>query len=244
MTQKLLLICLLLLAVCSSWAQNKITQGGSKNYSITLNVGNATGATYNWEVSPAGGTSTDLSTITGNTATIVWDGSAGDYTVSVQVTDGNNCLSEPISQNMEILAPGQLIFAASAPSTTTCSDLSAGEGSVPASSTSAFSISYDGDANLSSANITIENPDGDYIDLDGTVLADQGNPELTLTNDAADKQIDFSVTDTWENATNADVQFTVTLLSGITDDNADLTADSTDDERTITVRTKPVIQFN
>lgn len=234
-----------MLAASSVWSQNSITQGGSKDYTVTLNVGNATGASYKWEVTPVGGTSTDLTAITGNTATIVWDGPAGDYEVSVQVTDGNNCLSEPITQDMEILAPGSLIFAATAPSTTTCSDLSGGgDGSVPPSSTSAFRITYDGAANLTSANITIENPDGDYVDVDGSVLADQSNPELTLTNDAADKQIDFTVTDTWENTTNADVIFTVTLLSGVTADDADLTADSSDDERTITIRTKPVIQFN
>lgn len=234
-----------MIAAISGWSQNSITQGGSKDYTVTLNIGEATGATYTWEVTPAAGTSTDLTALSGNTVSIVWDGPVGDYTLSVQVTDGNNCLSEPITQTMEILAPGQLIFAASAPSTTTCSDLSGGEGSVPPSSESSFSISYDGDANLTSANVTIKNPDGDFIDLDGNILADQGNPEVTIANDAADKLIDFAVADGWENATNADVLFEITLISALTDDSATVSADSgADVERTITILSKPVIQFN
>lgn len=233
-----------MIAALSGWSQNSITQGGSKTYTIQLNAGEATGATYEWMVTPAGGTSTDLSTITGNTVTILWDGTAGDYTVTVQVTDGNNCLSEPITQNMEILAPAQIIFAAATPSSTTCSDLSGGEGSVPPSSESRFSITYDGDANLKSAEVTVKNPEGDFIDLDDNVLADQSNPEITITNDAVDKQIDFAVTDSWENTTIGNATFEITLLSALTSDNANITADpGADIKRNITVLPKPVIDF-
>jgi hypothetical protein len=233
------------LSAWSAWSQNSITQIASKDYTVTLNVGEATGATYSWVVTPANGTSTDLGAITGNTATIVWDGSVGDYTVTVQVTDGNGCLSENITQDMEILAPGDLIFAAALPSTQTCSDLAGGiEGSVPGQSESFFQISYDGDANLTSANVTIKNPDGVYTDLLGTVLLDQSTPEITITNAETDKEIDFSVTDSWENASSGNVIFEIALLSALTSDNADITADtSADIERTVTVLPKPVIDF-
>jgi hypothetical protein len=237
---------MLLLAASSAWSQNSITQGASKTYTIQMNVGNETGATYSWSVTPANGTSTNLGAITGNSVDIVWDGPLGDYTVEVQVTDGNGCLSEPISQGMTIVAPGDLVFASTFPSTETCSDLTGGvPGSNPPASESNFRITYAGQENLLSANITVQNPDGDYIELDGPVLADQNNPEITITNDAADKEIDFSLADSWENNTNANVVFELTLISAETADNLVINADPTADvERTVTVRAKPVIQFN
>lgn len=222
-----------------------ITQGASKTYTIKMNVGNVTGATYKWSVTPANATTTNLAAITGNQATIVWDGPVGYYSLDVQVTDGNGCLSEPISQAVEILAAGDLIFASNYPNTVVCSDLAGGsEGSVPAHSTSSFSIAYAGTANLLSANITIKNPAGEFVGLNGSVLANQAAPELTIANVQADKEILFDVTDSWENATVANVSFQIRLISAKTTDNSDITANPVSDvTRTIAVTAKPVIAF-
>jgi hypothetical protein len=242
--KKLLLIMAIIFTAWSAWSQNSITQGASKSYTVQMNVGETSGASYSWAVTPAGGTSTDLTAITGNTASILWDGLPGIYSVNVQVTDGNGCLGEPINQSMEILAPGDLIFAASLPSTQTCSDLTGGEGSTPAHGESLFRITYAGDANLTSAKITVKNPIGSFVDLDGTVLANQANPELTITNDAADKAIDFALTDSWENSTATNVQFELTLVSALTSDSSEITADTNADvTRTVTILPKPVIAF-
>jgi hypothetical protein len=209
-----------------------------------MNVGQAVGATYSWAVVPASGTTTNMAAITGNSATILWDGVIGVYSVTVQVTDGNGCLSETINQSMEILAPGNLIFAAALPSTQTCSDLAGGEGSVPGHSESLFRIIYAGDANLTSAQVTVKNPAGDYVDLNGTVLANQLNPQITVINDASDKAIDFNVTDSWENTSAANVEFEITLVSALTSDNSMITADSASDvKRAATVLPKPFIAF-
>jgi hypothetical protein len=201
-----------LIFALTGWSQSSITRGGTKGYKLKLNVGNATGATYQWNVSPANGTTTNLTGVSGDTATIVWDGPVGLYSVLVQVTDGNGCLSEPISQDMEILAPGDLIFASSYPGTIVCSDLAGGnEGSVPAHSTSSFSITYAGAVNLSLANITIKNPAGVFVGLDGSVLANQAVPELTIANAEADKEIVFDVTDSWENTTSGNINLKFNL---------------------------------
>lgn len=210
-----------------------------------MNVGEPSGASYSWAVSPMDGTSADLTVITGNTATIIWDGPTGVYSVTVQVTDGNGCLSETISQDMEILASGEVIFASALPSTETCSDLAGNiEGSFPSHSQSLFRITYDGDASLTSAKVTVKNPDGNFTELDGTVLADQGNPEITVDNDTVDKTIDFAVTDSWENTTAGNVVFEISLVSALTSDRSEITSDpETDVERTITVLPKPVIRF-
>ena len=227
------------------WAQGSFTQGATKGYKIKMNVGQANGATYQWSVTPATGTSTDLSTVSGDTATIIWDGPVGNYTLAVQVTDGNGCLSEPISQTVEILVPGDLIFAANYPNTIVCSDLAGGsEGSSPAHSASSFRIIYAGTANLQSANITVKNPDGVYVGLDGLVLANQSAPEITIPNAQVDKEIIFEVTDSWENNSAGNTSFEIKLLSAVTTDNSVITADpSSEVTRTVTVLPKPVIAF-
>jgi uncharacterized membrane protein len=196
-------------------------------------------------VAPSIGTSTDLTVVTGNTATIEWDGPVGFYSVTVQVIDGNGCISESISQQVNILEPGDLTFAAALPSTQTCSDLEDGsDGSVPGQSESLFRITYAGDATLTSANLTVKNPDGLYTELDGTVLADQNNPEITTTNTEVDNEIDIAVTDSWENTTEESVVFEINLVSAIISDNSVINANVANDvRRTITVLTKPVIEF-
>jgi hypothetical protein len=103
---------------------------------------------------------------------------------------------------------------------------------------------YAGEANLASATFTIENPGGEFVGLDGAVLPDQENPEITLENDGEDKSIDLAVSDAWENSGNSNVQFTVTLVSATTTDDAEIVADpETDIVRSITVLPKPVIGF-
>ena len=208
-------------------------------------MGQPSGAVYQWSVSPATGTSTNLAAITGDTATIIWDGPVGIYSLLVQVTDGNGCLSEQISQGLEILTPGELIFSAGYTNTIVCSDLAGGnEGSVPAHTQSSFLITYTGTVNLLSANITIKNPGGNYVDLNGVVLANQGMPEITVSNAEADKDIAFSVGDSWENNSAANALFEIVIVSGRTADNTEINANPVNDvTRNITVLPKPVIEF-
>lgn len=208
-------------------------------------TGNPGDATYAWEVTPATGTSTNLAAVTDSTATILWDGPPGVYTLFVSVIDGNGCLSEQISKQVQILTPGDLVFAAALPSTIICSDLAGGaEGSADPHSQSLFRVDYEGEGNLASATFTIQNPAGQFVDAAGNVLTDQGNPELTVDNTDGDSSVDLAVADTWENTGSTDVQFTVTLVSATTADGAEITADpETDIVRTITVLPKPVISF-
>lgn len=239
----MLIITAILAGTIYAQSQNSFTQGAVEDYSVTLTSGEATNAVYSWTAT--GGTSTDLTNLTGNTAQITWDGTPGTYTLTVQVTDGNGCSSEEISQQVTILSTGELIFASNYPNTETCSDLADGtEGSNPAHGESDFAVTYGGDANLASAVITILNPDGKYAGTNGVELADQTSPEITINNDGTDKQIDFSVTDSWENTGSAMVYFTIKLVSVTTDDSVTITADSnTDITRTIGIRPKPVISF-
>jgi hypothetical protein len=243
--KRLLLIIVAVLTALCGWSQNKFEQGSIENYTVQLKSGEANNAKYTWLVTPANGTSTNLSSIDVNNAQIVWDGPIGFYNLSVQVVDGNGCVSESISQEIEIISSGELFFTPTFPNTTVCSDLAGGmEGSVPNHSQSLFRISYGGDANLVSAQITIENPDGEFIGLDGAVLPNQLYPWIRVDNTESDKQIDFAVSDSWENNSSQLVDFEIKLISGETSNPSETPEVSgTGNVRTISVLAKPVLEF-
>lgn len=75
-----------------------------------MNSGEPDFAKYTWEVVPENGTATDLGIIDGDTATIIWDGPLGFYSLKVSVLDGNGCISDTIIQQIEIIEPGDFII--------------------------------------------------------------------------------------------------------------------------------------
>lgn len=75
-----------------------------------MNSGELDFAKYTWEVVPENGTSTDLGIVDGDTATIIWDGTLGFYSLKVSVLDGNGCISDTIIQQIEIIEPGDFII--------------------------------------------------------------------------------------------------------------------------------------
>ncbi|KJF44341.1 T9SS type B sorting domain-containing protein [Draconibacterium sediminis] len=83
-------------------ADATIKDGGEGFYETALTRGNPDGAVYSWKLEPSVGTSTNLQALTGPTATILWDGPEGTYTLYTTVTDGNGCAADTISQIVEI----------------------------------------------------------------------------------------------------------------------------------------------
>lgn len=240
-----LLLILLILIATVGWSQNRVTQGAQKTYTVRLKAGEAAGAVYSWKVAPANGTSTNLGEVNQNNCIISWDGLPGTYTLTVQVTDGNGCVSESISQTIEILLAGSLVFDSALPSTLTCSELSGGKPGNPAQGNqSFFRITYSGDTNLLSAKITVKNPEGLFTDLNGVVLASQENPEIVVAGETQGKSILFALTDNWENTSLVNTAFRVTLVSAITADHIEIAAVAgTDIVRTVTVLPKPKVEF-
>ncbi len=235
----------MVLNVWSLQAQNQIIRGTNKTHSVKLVTGNAGNAVYSWAVIPASGSSTNIDVVADSVITISWDGEPGIYTLMASVVDGNGCVSERISREFEIVSPGDLIFAASTPSTSVCSALAVRAGGQNLQETqSTFQVVYAGDANLTSAKITVRNPNGEFIDLDGNVLSDQDNPEVLVKNDGDDKIIDLNIDDGWENTRDSEVLFTIKLISVLTPGNLEIPANQQNDVvRTITVLPKPVIGF-
>ena len=235
----------MLLATLGGWSQTKFTRGASKDYSVQLKKGESTNAKYFWSVTPGNGTSTSLDLIESNAATIMWDGIPGVYTLSVQVIDGNGCLSESISQEIEIVEPGDLIFDSAFSNTIVCSDLAGGaEGSVSEHNQSIFQIIYSGNLNLKLATINIKNPEGIYVDINGIELGDQQNPQVVINNIEEDKVIDVAVSDSWENNSDENVLFEITIISGKDSNDEEVLAEEGNDiKRVITILPKPVIGF-
>ncbi len=99
-------------------ASSEIYRGSSVEHIIQPILGESVNAKYSWNVQPPIGTSTNLSNIVGDTATVLWDGPLGSYTLDVFLTDGNNCVSEPIIQEIEIIEVGKTTINAGADGTT------------------------------------------------------------------------------------------------------------------------------
>ncbi|WP_346859139.1 gliding motility-associated C-terminal domain-containing protein [uncultured Draconibacterium sp.] len=85
-----------------SYADTLVKDGSYGNYQLTLQDGQAQNAVFNWWVIPAAGTSTDLETINGDVADILWDGGIGTYNLYASVIDGNGCLGDTITQTIEV----------------------------------------------------------------------------------------------------------------------------------------------
>lgn len=70
---------------------------------VKMVSGKAENSVYAWSLNPESGTTTDLNLINGTSAAILWDGPPGIYSLQVQVTDGNGCVSQPVIQQVQIL---------------------------------------------------------------------------------------------------------------------------------------------
>jgi gliding motility-associated-like protein len=95
----------------------QIIQGTTVAHSVNMTGGNSSAAIYSWIVQPDNGTSSDLSTIEGNSASIFWDRPLGSYSIAVSAIDGNGCFSDTIVQQIEIVAPDELIVNAGSDTT-------------------------------------------------------------------------------------------------------------------------------
>jgi gliding motility-associated-like protein len=93
-------------------AEVLVEKGNSFTHEVNLTNGNPLNTVYRWSVEPASGTSTNLSQITGSSASIVWDGFPGGYTLYVSVADGNGCVSDTISQHVEVAEPSDFYLSA------------------------------------------------------------------------------------------------------------------------------------
>ena len=87
-------------------------QGTLVTYKIKMVTGNPENSVFRWTLDPLNGSTTDLRSITNNEATILWDGLPGFYTLFINVTDGNGCVSKTVSQQIQIVEPSGFLLSA------------------------------------------------------------------------------------------------------------------------------------
>jgi gliding motility-associated-like protein len=85
-----------------TYADTIVKEDSYGNYQLALQNGQTQNAVFNWWVTPATGTSTDLESINDEVADILWDGGIGTYNLFVSAVDGNGCLSDTIMQTIEV----------------------------------------------------------------------------------------------------------------------------------------------
>jgi gliding motility-associated-like protein len=86
-----------------------VKQGTQVTYKVKMLTGKPENSVYTWSLSPENGTTTNLSAIKGSSATILWSGMPGFYTLQVGVSDGNGCIGESISRQIQIVESDDFI---------------------------------------------------------------------------------------------------------------------------------------
>ncbi|WP_319591608.1 gliding motility-associated C-terminal domain-containing protein [uncultured Draconibacterium sp.] len=85
------------------YIDDSVYQNSAGQYEVQF-VNDISGASaYHWIVDLPEGTTTNVSSINSETATITWDGPAGTYSVKVWATSENGCLADTIETNIEVL---------------------------------------------------------------------------------------------------------------------------------------------
>ena len=86
-----------------------LEQGSQVTSSVKVVVGKLENPVYHWSLDPVGGSTTNLSLITGTSASILWNGPPGIYTLQVYVSDATGFVSETISQQIQIVEPSGFV---------------------------------------------------------------------------------------------------------------------------------------
>lgn len=202
-----------------------VTLATTHTYSVT----NTPGLTYTWAVSGGTSSAAAVAADTDNSISILWDDVAGDYDITLFATDAKGCITETQTVTIRVLGESSVMFAAASLDVETCSDLVSGDaGGTGSGGSSDFNIEFT--SGLAPYDITYK-----------VVAPDGGETEITKTDVPANYTI--QIDNAFENTTGSNADYTVVLVSALTDDGASVqvNTDVANNTRTITVLPKPVI---
>ncbi len=213
-----------------------VSKGSTNTYNVTLGNGNATGVKYAWSILPASGWTATLGNTNENS--IKWN-TAGVYTITVIATDGNGCLSEPLTRTVTVSDSEWNL--AGETNLQTCSNIVAGNGNNQTTALADNTIFNVNITNpLSAASYTVN-----YTVSDGTttdtrqVTAYTAGASITI-----DHQDNANITSIFTNTTNLDKTVTVSVTSVVDQNGSNVTEVTTPDHSyTITVYPKATISF-
>lgn len=209
------------------------TQSVSYNSTKTYTANPDTGTSVDhflWElVDMSDVTVKDLSAETGATVSITWDLTIGEtYRLRSQVYDTENCSSEFVYVDVTIVGDASVLFAddSSNDSVITCSLLSGEE-----------ATSYDFEITITGGVAPFELS---YTLTDKFGVESVGSKSFGETGDSTPLTGTFSISD-FENVTGASQTVSIQITSGTTADGSSITIDESNNTRSLTIYSKPVI---
>ncbi|MCW0484834.1 hypothetical protein [Gaoshiqia sediminis] len=237
-----LIVALGLMVSTSAFAQNETSVQRMATHTYTVTPSNGNGSfTYKWSIE-AGGTTTDISTDTDASITVQWDGVPETYTITVQATDANLCLSEEITLDVTIESP-EVEFTASNLTGSTCSHLGVeGSGNTGAASDNdilEYTLAFTGgNPDFSLVYDIYDITSGGAGGAGGTVV--KANQPATF--DALTGTLAVTIDSDFENNTATSKTYEIRIVSAQDADGTTVTV-GTDKYATITIYSKPVIAF-
>ncbi len=221
--------------------QQEVTDGVTRQYSIDLtNVTAPGGVTkINWEIVRQDGGPLDAGIVStfpdagekNQSISITWDGTVGDiYLLKATLEDGNNCVSEAVSQEVIILpSDGDFMFA-DATDLPVCSFNGAAE-------TKSFDVTY---AGVKPWKLYYRITDKDGVVKDNLVVQEGGTDKEFATSTGT---ITIDIDDFFINNENSDQDWTVELIKAVSvADNHETMPKGANLTKTITVHQLPVIK--
>ncbi|QIA06374.1 hypothetical protein [Draconibacterium halophilum] len=92
------------------YVDDSVYQDNAGQYEVQFTNEILGNATYHWFVDPPLGTTTDVSAINSEAATIRWDGAIGVYSLNAWATDENSCLADTIETMVEVFNPDTTVI--------------------------------------------------------------------------------------------------------------------------------------
>lgn len=233
------LICLVGMSFSLS-AQQEVTNGVTRQYSIDLTDVTAPGGVekIHWEIVRKDGAPLEATILSAfpdaadknQTIDVTWDGTVGDvYVLKATLEDGNNCISEAVSQEVIILpADGNFMFA-DASDIKVCSFNGAAE-------TKTFDVTYEG---IKPWKLYYRITDKDGVVKDNLVVQEGGVDKEFTTGTGT---ISIDIDNFFINTEATDQDWTVELIKAVSVADGHETMPKGANVKTITVHPLPVIK--
>lgn len=246
----LMMLVVAMMVTTNAYADDEqfVNIGFTGTYNVTFGNGESTGATYAWSIlTGSNGTEWTATFDNSNENDITWN-VAGTYTIQVIVTDGDGCLSEPLTRVVTVsnaqlcIADGSTTVAGSTPAaptgTSTCSLIDAGDGNSSGSPDESVFIAtvtgalanHDYDITYSVAGTSV---------VHGSALTTNGSGEGTVSITVTHS----SYVSNFTNDGSSDATVTIAVVSMVDENSQTITNLCASPSFGVTVKPTPTISF-
>lgn len=218
------------------FAANEVTvsKGSTNTYSAVFGNGNSTGATYTWSITGTSGADWTSAASTSSSKVIKWN-NPGTYTITVYVTDGNNCKSNEYTKVVTVQDSEWNL--AGETNTTTCSMITtpAGSGNTVAPDNTLFNVAVSNPFSTYTIDYTVS--DGSVTETLQAATYTQGS-DITINHNTNANMISI-----FTNTTNIVKPVTITVISVKDANGSSVTYGGTKNSYVVNVNPRPTITF-